>query len=387
MRHRKVGVFILIAIMLLSAGCWDKVEIEQRAFIALITVDANEKQDEEKQNNGSKGLLKDGEEKIKVVFGVVIPSKIQEGGTMAAAPKEIKASNFPDAVEKLSAQVSRLPFFGHSRALALGESILRDEKSFKELLDYLDRSAIINQQMNIVAMKGSPDQLLKVEPKIENMVSAIINGIMQNSKYITDVPTMDLTGLLKSLRNNDGSAAIPVLGVEKEELIINQLALIKDYKLLNYLDTKYVGAYKVITDDLKSGRKMVEFKGDTIPYYIHEIHKKVWMDQDGDKLKYTVKFDIEADIRGYEFDEELLDVDKIKEFESAANESLENELEETTKYFQDVIGHDYLEFGDYTNKYHNKVYQDYEKNWDEQFRKAEITYDVDVKVRRIGTIR
>jgi Ger(x)C family germination protein len=384
---RKAGVFLITVVMLFATGCWDKVEIEQRGFIALMTVDMNEKQEEKKQEDSSKGFLESGQEKFKFVFGIVIPSKIQEGGETAALPKEVTAVNFPDAIEKLSAQVSRLPFFGHARTLTFGEGLLKDDKAFREILDYLDRSAIINQQMNIVATKGNTDQLLKVEPKLENLVAAVINGIMQNSRYITEVPTMDLTGLLIALRNNEGSAAIPVLEVEEEEIVINKLVLIKDYKLLNYLDTRYVGPFKIITDDLKSGRKLVDYKGSVIPYYIHAINKRTWMEEVGDKLKYTVKIEIEADVRSYEFGKDLFDVGKIKELEAIANNSLEGELEETTNYFQDVIGHDYLEFGDYTHKNHNNVYQKYEKNWDEQFKKADINYDVDVKIRRVGTVR
>jgi Ger(x)C family germination protein len=241
--------------------------------------------------------------------------------------------------------------------------------------------------MKVVVLKSDPNKLKDVKPKLENLFQAYVTGIEENAITSSEVVSMTLADLLKAIRDGDGSAAIPTLRISPNndgEFVIDELTLIKDYKFYRYLDTKYVGLYKLITKKLNKGKLFTKFDNMIIPYYIYTTKQKIWM-SDEQNLKYEVRYEIECDISQFEFGRDLFDANLIKKIESEISDDMKKKLEETTNYFQKEIGIDYLGFGSYTQKYHNKVYKKYKDNWDEAFKKLDISYKVKVNIRRIGT--
>lgn len=379
MKAKKMMVILLIFPLVMLSGCWDKVEIEQRAIVAALMFDKVEVE----EGNNKNPMVKNG---IEVRFGLVNPAKIQ-GSEEAFISEEIKGINFPDAAERLSSRISRRPFFGHTRLVVFTEKFIKDDKLFKEVLDDIERRAVINQQMKVVILKGDPDKIMDVKPKLENLNAAYVSGIVENSSISSEVVSLTFAELLKDIRSGEGSLVIPTLEISSAnngDFVIDELTLIKDYKFLKYLDTKYIGSYKIITNKLDKGREFTKFNDIIIPYYIYSVSKKIWM-KDEQTLKYKIRYEIEGDISQYEFNKDLFDVELIKNIEKKIGSDMEKELKETTAYFQKEIGHDYLGFDSYTHKYHNKIYKKYKNNWDDAFKSADISYDVKVNVRRIGT--
>jgi Ger(x)C family germination protein len=385
-KPKRITILFLSLIMLLTSGCWDKVEIEQRAIISAMSIDTIPNRVQENKNTA---FCEEKPKRLKVTFGMINPTKINEGDK-AFMSRTAEGVNLVDAMERFGSMTSRVPFYGHTRLLLLTENLLKDGKLFKEIIDQFDREAIVNRQMKVAMIERDIDTVLKTESALEGTISGYITGIMDNSRFLSYTLKMDLNTLITTLRNNDGSAVIPVVEPvmeEKQWVKIDKLALIKDYKFLDVLDTKYVKSYKMLNNELQSGRKLVYYKGIIVPFYIYSSSRRIWLEEAGDKLKYKVNVKLEGDIEQYEFNEEIFDHQKILEIEKATERSITEELRETTKYFQNVIGHDYLGFGDYTRKYHNKIFKEYENNWDEYFKNAEIDYDVKVDIRRVGNTK
>lgn len=388
MKIKKGILFIFIIELMLFTGCWDRVEIEQRGIIGASSLDVTDDAEEiTKQTSTDNKINENMEGPLKSVFGVIIPSKVQVG-EKAFETIEVKAVNMPDCLEKLGQKMSRSPYLAQMRMMYFSEKFIKNKKIFQEALDRLDKSPKINETAYVVVVKGDIDILTKVEPKIESTLAAYILGISENSKMISNTSALPLYKLISNLRNNNGSCAIPVLEVKEKgddyDLIINKLALIKDYKFLSYLDTKYVKVFRIMNNNFKKGRILVNYEDTIIPYYIYTLNKRIWIEENENKLKFNVKIEFEGDVEEYKFGKEVFNEDIIKNMSKAIEEYAKKEFEETTKYFQNTIGSDYLGFGDYTHKYHNKIYQKYKDNWDETFKNAEIEYEVKAFIRRIG---
>ncbi|MCX7883830.1 MAG: Ger(x)C family spore germination protein [Caloramator sp.] len=395
MKVKKIIILIIIIISMFFAGCYDRIEIEQRAIVGAIALDIVEEYEETynadlnivKYVNTQSSMNENKKGPLISFFGLLNPVKIQTGEKAFTVVK-VESANLPDSLEKLSQRISRNPFLAQTRMLYLSERIIKNEKVFKETLDRLDKSPKINETANVVVIKGNINNLAKVDPKLESTIAAYISGILENSKTASDIYVLPIYKLLAIIRNNDGACAVPVLEIkptsEGEDLVINKLVLIKDYKFLTYLDTKYVKFFKIMNNDFKKGRVLVNYENNIIPYYIYSVNKKIYLDEDEKNLKYKVKIELEGDVEELEFEKEVFDEKVIKKMSKTIEESIKQEFEESTKYFQDTIGYDYLGFNDYTHKYHNKIYQKYKDNWDETFKKVQIEYDVKVYIRRIG---
>ncbi|MDF2671882.1 MAG: Ger(x)C family spore germination protein [Clostridiales bacterium] len=366
------------------------VEIEKRAFITSIVIDIIEKNEENEGENEDNPFCEEKPKRIMVTFGIINPSKLQEGGEGGIIRQSVEAANLPDAMEELGGRISRLPFYGHTRLLILSEKLVRDKDLFMEVVDEFQRKPIINLQMKIVVFKGKTDEIKEVDPKLENLQTAYITGILDNSKVLSNTISMSLHQLITELRNNDGATAIPLLEskIGKEsEFTIDKLALIKDYKLLRILDSKYIKTYKLLNGEFVNGRKLITYKGIVVPFYIFTAKKRTWLENDEEGLKFRVKILLEGDIEQFKFEKLLFDPKVIADVEKSVDEFVIKELDAATKYFQRDIESDYLGFKEYTNKYHYKVFKKYEGNWDEAFKNAEIVYEVEAKIRRIGTSR
>lgn len=274
------------------------------------------------------------------------------------------------------------------RLLILTDKVVKNEKVFKEVLDRLDRSTKINETAGVLLFKEDLKKLSEIDPKIESTVSGYLVGIMENSKIVTNTSSLTIYKFLSDIRNNEGRCCIPVLEIKSIEKgyepYINKLCLIKDYKFLTYLDTEYVKEYRIMNNDFESGRVLVDYNDMTIPFFIYSINKRIWLLDDKENLKYKVKIEIEGDVDEYKFGKDLFDSKIIDDINKKIGEDQEKRLTAITKYFQNVIGVDYLGFKDYTHKYHNKVFKKYEDNWDEAFKNADIDYEVKVYIRRIG---
>lgn len=391
MRHKRIAALFLILSLIFTSGCWDMIEIEKRAIVGAVIIDVIEKNEvnEEKEEQGETSpFCEEKPKKLKVTFGLNNPSKLQEGGEGAAIFVSVEAANIPDAIEAFGERISRIPFYGHTRLIAVTDKLVKDKDILKEIVDEFERRAIINPQTKVVVFKGNPENVEKVETKLENLYSTYITGILENSKILSTTVSMTLHDLITELRNNDGVSAIPVLetDIEKQKIfIIDKLALIKDYKLLTILESKYIKTYKLVKGDLINARKLVTYKGIIVPFYIFTAERKIWLEEDEGTLKFRVKVMMEGDIEQFQFGEKIFDPKTINDMEKVIDEYTVKELDETTKYFQRDIGVDYLGFKEYTNKYHFRVFKKYEDNWDEAFKDAKIVYEVEAKIRRIGT--
>lgn len=381
MKLKRIGIIFVIFLMPLSSGCWDKIEVEQRAFIGAMLIDKAEKEGE-----GEFISPEHGKDNLKVYFGIINPSKVQ-GGEEAFITETVYGINFPESIKNLSSRIPRVPFFGHVRVLVITEAIVKDSKTFREILDEIERAAVINHQMKVVILKNSSEVLTKVKPKLENLNSTYITGIINNSKISGEIVSISYSELLQQVRNNNGRAAVPVIKVESENnkgYVIDELALIDNYKFTSYLDPMYVNSYKLITKKFVYGRRFANLDGIIVPYYVGSSKLKISL-VDEKKLKYRVKLEMEGDIEQFRFGEDIFKPETIKKVKRELEKTIKKELEETTQYFQNEVGYDFLGFRDYTYKYHNKTYKKYKKDWDSAFKKADIEYDVKVNIRRVGT--
>lgn len=387
---KKLFLIFICFSMIFTSGCWDAIELNKRAFITTLTIDINDKAEEDQSNAGGKSFIYDEEapQVLKVTFGIVNPNKIKSGEG-AAIHRTVTASTLSDASEELNDKTSRVPFYGHIKLIIFTQKLIQNQKLFKEVIDKLQKSPNINQTAKVVVFNGTGDDFYEIKPKLEAVPAQYVSGILDNSRTSSSIVSMSLSQLLSYMRTWKGEGVIPYLEVEKagqqeKRFEVNKIMLIKDYKLLQMLDTKYVKSYKIMNKELDVGRKFVNFDGVTVPFVIFDSKREINLVESNNKLKYNVVVNLEGDIEEVEFGRDIFDQEKISSFEDKIAKSMEEELQETTQYFKNQVGSDYLGFGEYTKKFKNKIYKKYEDNWDEAFKNAEINYKVKVDIRRVG---
>lgn len=382
MKGRRLFALVLLIFILPLSGCWDKVEIEQRAIINSMFI---EKGDNEHGGNPSGDINKG---KIKVTFGILIPSAQGQGKDMGYS-RVIQGDDMPQVLSRLGEETSRVPFYGQTRMLIFSSDFLKQKDCFKKLLDFIDRDPSVNTQMRILATKSKTKEITDIEARLESSTTQHIIGILNNAERYSSTVSVSLENLIDDLRESDGAGVLPLLEVlpDNQTFRVDELGLIKDYTYLTEVPSEIVRQYKIITNTFTGGRQQVEFEEKTLSVYIYNCKSKMKLKPGNGNLGFKVTVDAEGSIEGFCFDKNVMEKDIIEKMETTLENQMEKELEEATEYFQKKIGYDYLGFEEYLKKYKPKVYKKYENSWEEQFKNAEIEYEVAFHIRRRGTTK
>lgn len=388
MTLKKTTIFLICIIMVFTTGCWDKIEIDQRAFVLAIAVDKPEKSDNlESSIVEGMGKSIDDKDMIKAIFYMPIPSKLQSGSVDTFSIEESDGINMTMALENLSMKFSRRMFLGQVKVILVGEEALKTPTIIKKLMDFIEREPDMGREASIAVVKGKTSELASVKPKFEKVFAAYMQGVFNNASSMFAPLNLSINNFLGNIRANKGNIVVPVATVEKDKVAIDQLALIKDYKFSNYVDAKYLRPYSIITGGLKDGDVIIPYKQDNISLKITSCYTNTRLKEEDNKLNYNVNVRIEGDIDNYIFNEDILNDKDVNNIKTKFETTIKDELNKVTDYFQNDIGIDYLKFGDYAKKHNYRIYEKYEKNWDQAFKKAKINYDVQIFIRRMGGTR
>ena len=395
MKAKRLVVLIPAFFLLFTSGCWDKAEINEKAFVFTLAVDSNGIQENEAGDNDVRAFYETQRKKITAIFTIPIPPKTvsppSSGGGGGGASSEGKAfmnvksegENIPDIIRIMGFRENRTMCLCYITLFLLGENLLKDKKTLLETLDYVRRNPDINKLASVAVAKGKMDEIVDIQPKMERLFASYVSGVFEKAKSTSSLVPANI-GELMSAMSKEGNAVIPCIEKADSEIEINSLALIKDYKLLAFVDGKYIRPYACINNKLEGGIKIVEYKGSMIPYEISSSKRRISLKEEDNLLKYNISIEMDGDINEFFFIGQISEDDILKEIKSRLEESMKLELQETTNYFQKIIGSDYLGLGEYTYKYYNKIYKKYKENWDKAFSKADIAFEVTINIRRIG---
>lgn len=387
MALKKIIIFLTSISLIFSTGCWDKIEIDDRAFVLALAIDTpgteTSATDSSTMQDGMGKKVGEANE-IKAVFYMPIPSKLSGGSVDTFSVEESVGTNMTMAIENLNMEFSRQLFFGVTKIILIGENALKNPVILRKLMDFIEREPDMGREALIAVVKGKTAGLTAIKPKFEKVFAAYMNGVLENSGRMFSGLSLPINEFLSNIRENKGNAVMPVAEIVGDRVSIKKLALVKDYKLLSYVDTKYIRPYSIITNELKDGEIIVPYKNDNVSLKISSSNTSVNLVPKGNKLEYKIGVKIEGDIDNYIFDESIGNEKSINDIKDKIKDSIKNELDKTTSYFQNDIGVDYLKLGDYTKKHNYKLYKKYENNWDQEFKKAKIEYDVQIFIRRLG---
>ena len=160
---KKLSVLIIsVMIFPMLFGCYDKVEIDKRAFVSTIGLDTFEfidKKEELKNINPDAPFAMKQLEKIKVTLGFPNISQTgeKESGNAPNNTMVAEAPSFEDAIIRIGNKSSRTVTFGTGKLMVISEDFFRYPDTLKEVLDNIRRSPNINRVMYVIICEGQAE--------------------------------------------------------------------------------------------------------------------------------------------------------------------------------------------------------------------------------------
>ncbi|MFR4987255.1 MAG: Ger(x)C family spore germination protein [Lachnospirales bacterium] len=343
------SIFILLFFSLSLTGCFDKVELEERALVLAIGID--------KYTDGNDtNTEKTGEEK-RFIVSMAMP-EVSEGektgnanpmgngeeqNSINEAIKVAEGSSIASTIDLIDTYMSKNLYYGHTKVVVLGKEILQDEILLREVIDSLERNNEISRKIIVLGTMGTAKEILQTIPKDEKMLGIYINDFYKNNKKNSSFTyRVDLEDIIQQLLATNNTA-IPNIQIVDKDVKLTGLIALKNSKYAGYLNDTTTKGLLWIIDKKSLGEISVPFENGYVSTSI--LKKKIdknFYEKDN-KIICQFIVNIEGNISEYTLGKNIImDTEKYKMVENEISSYLKNEIENSINIIKnldvDIIG-------------------------------------------------
>lgn len=379
-------ITLLISTLITLTGCWDRVELENRAFIMVTGID---KYDPEKSKVSEKHKPEQNENnRLKMTYLLPKFTAIkqgQEGKNSRELLTSVGRTPY-EITRQLMVRSDSKPFFQHMKATVLGVDVIKDRDGFLEILDGLERQDEISRKLHIFVAEDQAADILEVESLLKPL-SYKLQG-MSGSNLGTNlfIPTT-LEELISS--TVQGATLIPRITASKTEVKVAGSAIIKEDQFAGWLGEEETKAVAFLIGSAKLDIVQIQHNEATIPFIVKDIKLKKNAKVEDGKIKMDILLTIRGDIQQYKVRQypRLTNEKFIAEIEQVLNRNIKERLDLTVDKLQNEVEADVIKIGEYLEGHETAIWNQAEDNWEEVFPKIEINIKVDTFVDKIGAIK
>lgn len=393
--------FIFIAVIpFLLTGCWDKIELEERGFVVTLGVDKYDKKDDD--TAGFTG----NEENDRYLISMEFPnlSEVSQnmggmdsgggkegesgGGGSGKIVKKAKSETVSGAMRVIDTYSSQRLYYGHTKVGIIGQELLNDPVLFKEALDALERDREISRKIILLATKGKADNILKSPSSTRPLIGIFVNDFYKNNNKNVGVTfRQDMEYVIQDMLSGD-TTIIPEIEIENEEPKIGGLAVIKNYKLVGWLNDMQTRGYLWVNDDNMGGDLSVDFDGSFVPLKINSKKTKIDFEQNDNKIICSINVDVIGNVEEYKLEQNvLLDSSVFAELQEKFEAAIVKEISDTVNILQNDFKTDAFGFREHCRKNYPDIYNNYKDNWETAFTNMDFNINADVSVKSSGSIK
>lgn len=377
--RRSLKFIALILVFILLTGCWDKVEINDRAYIIAIGIDVTADKDEEDK------------ELYRITYTTPNLSVITgQGSGPSRFIKSVEESSLFGAYKKLSTRLNKQLNFDHTKVIIFGKSLLEHTGHLKEVLDHLNRNSMYARTLFVLTTDGTANELISLSPEGQVPTGLYITQMYQNNEKETLRSfSVHLGELVNQLRGSKGNGLIPKIVPGDKDLEIGGAAVVKEYALIGWLNDKDMRSIGWMKGEGKGSQMWIRENDVVIPYEISSSDASMEFKAEQGRLSIDITVNSEGDITEYIMDpkDELFKDKIISELEKKIETKMEEEMQGAVKRIQGEFGVDCINTQDRLKGKDKKLYLETKDDWDSAFSAAKITVKSNVHIRRIGMIK
>lgn len=395
---KKFNIAIPFILSFFLTGCFDKVELEERAFVLAMSIDKYkdsldtniEKIDEEKRYviGMSMPEISEGEKSGIKEENPMENEKKSEESSVNKSIKQGEGSSVSSTMNLIDTYTSQNLYYGHTKVVILGKDILENENYFKEVIDTLDRNKEISRKIIVLASKINAKDIIEIIPKDEKMIGIYINDFYKNNKRNSSFTfRMDLEDIIKNLYSLNGDTIIPTVEIKDNDIHLDGLAILKNYKLIKYLDNKQTKGLIWLLDKNSLGTITTDFENSFVSLDIFKKNMKMNFFEENEKIICNINIDIKGNISGYILNNEIFENDEKyikleKEYEKDLYEEIMHSLENIKNINSDVLA-----LKEKIRKNNFDLYEKYNLKEDNIYNNIQFKINCDVNIKGFGTIK
>ncbi|SCZ00066.1 Ger(x)C family spore germination protein [Alkaliphilus peptidifermentans] len=388
--RKKILLLSLLIFSISLTACWDSVEIDDRTFILAIGVDVYHPEEDDGNIDEERQYYPE-HHRPAILATFVAPKALAGGGGEIEVENVSMSSVAHSAFLARNQMVARSDdqlFLGHLKTLLIGEELAQNPMLLREVLDRIEKDALISRRISLAVVDGMAKEALEVQPKLEPMTGQFINDLFKDQARTNRAPIADVGEILISLHRNS-NALIPRLVYSEDEIKVGGGAVIKNYKMVGWIGEMESIAYMIITDNLTQLGLNHHMDYYIIPYSITDLSTSMELQENNENIKIIISVTGEGDIEGLYFnpEDDVLDPSFVEKVQEGIGQDIKELLVETIDVFQNEYQVDVLGFDEYLKKYKPGLWREVREDWDDIFPLVEVEVEVDIFIRRVGLSR
>ncbi|QCJ40668.1 Ger(x)C family spore germination protein [Bacillus sp. S3] len=385
MKKNTVLCFGLCLPLLFLSGCWDRMELNDRAIWLATGWDTAE--------NGG----------VEVSGQIVIPANVQtQGGGGGAAQQgfftiSAKGKNLGDAMQNMQTKLPREAFFGQRRVVLFSEEFAK--RGLKNELDMNSRASDVSLRADVFVVKGSTaKEFLTVANPLEKSPAASAlkehrqSGGRGDTSYLkmliaanregirTTIPAIEISSSLEGVKTGKEDSPNPKLfritGVSVFDHNIKMLGFLNAAENKDMLWVMGILQKMNISIPKQEGNASI-----TLTKIKSKIEPKFGKNN---QLKFTVSLTGEGALTESNSELDVEYTDNLKLLEKKFEKEAQKQVQQTITKVQEKYGLDIFGFGEVIHRKHPIRWKKLRTNWDQTFSQADISVRATIKIKQIG---
>lgn len=377
-------ILITLSFIFICCGCYNYKELNDLAITSAIGID--------KTDDG-----------YKVTAQVVNTQKEGTDNNSSSDPKiiiyEHTSKTVQEAVRYMVLESPKRLYPNHMQVIIISEDVAKD--GILGSLDLFFRDSELQKNFYVLISKDvSANQILKTLTPADSIVSSNIKKSLESdSSYlgITELVTYD--ELINTYLNPNKEISLPSVtlkgkmkgsdkidNIEQSDsstkVVLSQMAIFKDDKMIGYLDDKQSIALSFIKG--KINNTIIKYKCNGGYVVVETTNSKSSINVDN-KGNFRIKISGDAAINEVSCDINLENDNSISKINKQVNKEIKKNVNNTIKYVKNNYNSDIFNFLDILYKNQYSLYKKINNDWyKDKFKDSKIDIDVDIKVIEKG---
>lgn len=386
-RKKILLVILLIFILMTVSGCWDKVEIDERAFITAVGYDKYEGD----TPKDAEDIEKETEQKPlnRYVRTVTYPNVSLIAGKGEGDPFFVystTAISWADGRQQIALRDNKNYYAYHLKAMIFNEDVAKDERLFREMFDTFQRSVFLNRKLYFFITPNKAQNILMTDTGKNMDVGLYIEELMDKEIAPTRMAKSDLGTIVIDLKESNAALA-PRIIKSKDQLKVSGAAVLKDNKFIGVLGELETRDALILKGEIQMADYTIKVEDKFIVIGQTGLKTKMKAYEDKDE-KLMVHFTIsaEGDIVQHYFQtqNEPYNPKYIEKVNKKASELISNDLQKLFKKVQKDFGADIFKVGEYLRKFEPDTWEKVKDDWEEIYPKVDVKVDFQMNIRRAG---
>lgn len=385
-----------LCISLLTTGCWDMKELQDRNFVLVAAIDDAdilEKSTVEKEIAQTQTFVqKEGKKDYLLSLQILklVKNESKEGAGQAERTFVISNTgrSIFEMVRDMLGQSSKTLYFEHLQAVIISEAALK-KNGIRPLLDFFRRDPEMRSRTKVFITSGEARKIVEYSPPTGEPGGKYLEGVVRNHKKDIHLPGAKTdVGFTTQALDNDTDFPLPRIEFVDNVSKIGGAALFRKNNLMGYADEYITRGIKFIFGTEKSAVIPVKCPDHQQPGIVYELFHhdtKLTPHIENEQAYFTLDITMEGNIGeiNCQTKHDMHDMAFLHRIEEEIAKEVEQNVQDAWAY-QQQLGVDIVNTKGRLKGAHPFDWKKIQDRWEDIFPTIPVIVSVNVKIRGVG---